>query len=136
MRRTLLGAAVCIVAAGCLATAEPRRPLQPLPVDGPPLAYRDVVARARGIATTATEAFYVDLWVEVERAAQSLEETAQYLPRTSDVPEVRKVSLEARSQALVKEAQALREAAKAKDEMKTTAAMQKINLLVRELRPE
>src|SRR5262245_29880064 len=136
MRRALLAASFCFVMAGCLATAEPRRPLQPLPADGPPLSYKDVVTRARGIATSATEAFYVDLWVEVERSAQSLEETANYLPRAVDIPEVRKVSLEARSQSLVKEAQALREAAKAKDEKKTTEAMTKINLLVRELRPE
>jgi hypothetical protein len=136
MRRTLLAATLCLIAAGCLATAEPRRPLQPLPMDGPPLSYKDVVTRARNIATSATEAFYIDLWIEVERSAQSLEETANYLPRAAEIPEVRKVSLEARSQALVKESQALREAAKAKDEKKTTEAMQKINLLVRELRPE
>jgi hypothetical protein len=49
---------------------------------------------------------------------------------------VRKVSLEARSQELAKAAMALREAAKAKDEKKTNETMQKINLLVRELRPE
>jgi hypothetical protein len=136
MRRAVLAAASCFALAGCLATPEPNRQLQPLPVEGAPLNYKDVVARARGIATSATEAFYIDQWAEVEKAATNLEDTAQYLPRAGEIPMARKVSLEVRSQALVKEAQALREAAKAKDEKKTNEAMQKINLLVRELRPE
>src|SRR5262245_60588474 len=128
MRRAILLAAFSLLLAGCLATPEPNRPLQPLPTDGAPLPFKDVVARARGIATSATEAFYVDQWTEVEKAATNLEDTAQYLPRSADVPAAHKVSLEVRSQTLVKEAQTLKAAAKAKDVNKTTESMQKINL--------
>ena len=135
MRRTLTFVALATIVAGCQVTPEPR-PLQPLPVEGPALNYKDVVVRARALATTATEAFYIDKWLEVEKAAISLEETAQYLPRTLEIPVGRKGSLDANSQTLLKEAQALREAARAKDEKKTTESMQKINLLVRELRSE
>ena len=136
MSRVLVAAIVAIALAGCITTADQNRAFQPLPTEGAPLAYKDVIARARALATAATEAFYIDQWPDVVKAATSLEETGQYLPRSAEVPPARKASLDARSDELVKEAQALRDAAKAKDEKKTNASMQKINLLVRELRPE
>ncbi len=135
MRRSCCLAALLLVA-GCQAIPDTHRPVQPLPLDGPPLSYREVISRARTLATQATEAFYVDQWADVEKAAVNLEDTARYLPKTADVPAVQKTSLEARSQTLVQESLALREAAKSRDEKKTTEAMQRINLLVRELRPE
>ena len=100
-----------------------------------PMTYRDVIHRARSQATLATESFYIDQWQDVDRAAASLEDTARYLPRAVEVPATQKTSLEVRSQTLVKEAQALREAVKGRDEKKTTEAMKKINLLA-QLRPE
>jgi hypothetical protein len=124
-------------AAGCITTPEPNRPpIQPLPADGAAMSYKEVMIRARALASTANEAFYIDQWAEVEKAAANLEETAQYIPRSTEIPVARKVSLEARSQDLVKAAQSLRSAAKAKDEKKTNETMQRINLLVRELRPD
>lgn len=135
MRRTLTVVAIVTILAGCQVTQD-QKPLPPLKVDGAALSYKDVIVRARILATNANEAFYVDQWAEVEKAAASLEETAGYLPRSIEIPVSRKASLDTRSDVLVKEAQALRAAAKAKDEQKATAAMQKINLLVRELRPE
>jgi hypothetical protein len=41
-----------------------------------------------------------------------------------------------RSEDLAKAAQTLREAVKSRDERRTTEVMQRINLLVRQLRPE
>lgn len=124
--------------AGCITTAEPNRPpIQPLPAaDGAAMSYKEVMIRARALASTANEAFYIDQWVEVEKAAANLEETAQYIPRSTEIPGARKASLEARSLDLAKAAHALRSAAKAKDEKTTNETMQRINLLVRELRPE
>lgn len=118
---------------GCQALQEPNR-LQPLPADGTPIAYREVVQKARGCATAATEAFYIDNWAGVEAAATQLEQTAQYLPRSTEIPSARQASLEAAVTVLKKEAQTLRAAATAKDETKTNEALQRIHLRVRELR--
>lgn len=136
MGRVVILASFSLAAIGCLATPEPNRPIQPLPVDGSQMTYKEAMIRARALASTANEAFYIDQWVEVEKAAANLEETAQYLPRSSGIPSARKVSLQVRAQELAKQAQTLRGAAKAKDEKTTNETMQKINLLVRELRPE
>jgi hypothetical protein len=136
MGRAIFVAFSMFAVAGCLATPEPIRPIQPLPTDAGAMSYREVMIRARTLASTANEAFYIDHWSDVEKAALSLEETAQYLPRAAEIPPTRKVSLDARSQELIRQSQELRAAAKAKNEKMTNEAMQKINLLVRELRPE
>jgi len=136
MGRTSFVLCLAALAVGCQVIPEAPRALQPLPSNGPAMTYRDVVYRARSQATLATESFYIDQWPDVDRAAAGLEDTARYLPRAVEVPATQRTSLEVRSQTLVKEAQALRQAVKGRDEKKTTEAMQRINLLVRELRPE
>jgi hypothetical protein len=131
MRRVF---AFCLIfIAGCQAIQE-QKGAQTLPTDGPPLSYREVVQRARGFATTATEAFYVDNWTDVESTATQLEQAALYLPRSSEIPATRKASLDASVKTLAAEAVSLREAAKAKDEQKTNATLQRIHMRVRELR--
>jgi hypothetical protein len=129
-------AALGLMVIGCQSGGDLRRSVPPLPLDGPALGYRDVVSRARTLASQATEAFYVDQWLEVERAAVSLEETARYLPKSADVPLPQKSTLDVRSKTLEQESVALREAAKSRDEKKTNDVMQRVNLLVRELRSE
>jgi hypothetical protein len=135
MRRAICLAVLGLALAGCQITPDPQRNLQPLPVDGA-VTYNEVVQRARSQAMIATEAFYVDQWADVERAAQSLEDTARYLPRSLEIPAGNKTSVEARATSLAAEAAALRTAVKSRDEKKTNEVMQRINLLVRELRPE
>src|SRR5262245_45498922 len=98
MRRVIVLAALAL--AGCQISPEPQRSLQPLPVDGPVLTYNEIVQRARSQAMLATEAFYVDQWAEVERAAISLEDTARYLPRSLEIPAAHKASVEGRSTSL------------------------------------
>lgn len=136
MGRTTAIFLTTVALAGCQVVPEAPRPLQPLPADGPAMTYREIIHRARSQATLATESFYIDQWQDVDRAAASLEDTARYLPKAIEVPVTQKASLEARSKTLAQEAKALREAVKGRDEKKTTDAMKKINLLVRELRPE
>ncbi len=135
MRRLLWPVAILIVI-GCQNSAEQRRSVTPLPVEGPALSYRDVVSRARTLAAQATEAFYIDQWIDVEKAASNLQETARYLPKSVDVPSTQKSTLDDRSKTLEQESLALRDAAKARDEKKTNDVMQRVNLLVRELRSE
>jgi hypothetical protein len=134
-RATCVGLLAIIVFAGCQ-TAPEQIKIPPLPAEGQPVTYGDVVQRARVLATSATEAFYIDKWGEVESAALGLEQTALYLPKASDVPAARRASLDAQMQTLVRESQELREAAKKSDEKRTNSTLQRIHLLVRELRPE
>lgn len=137
MHRTLLGGLclLTITVVGCQLPPE-KLPVKPLPEDGQPLPYADLVSRARLQATSATEAFYVDGWAELEEAARVLEQTARLLARATDVPARNKERLEARTADLVKDAARLREAARAKDDKQTNEALQRLHLTVRELRLE
>ena len=135
MRTTCVGLLAIVLSLGCQ-TAPEQIKIPPLPAEGQPVTYSDVVQRARVLATTATEAFYIDKWGEVESAALGLEQTALYLPKSSDIPAARRASVDAQMQSLVRESQELRDAAKKSDEKRTNSTLQRIHLLVRELRPE
>jgi len=98
------------------------------------LPYAELLTRARTQASVANDAFYVDRWTDLEEAARGLEQTARYLPRADDVPSKHKDTLPVAAGDLAKQAGVLREAAAARDVKKSTDALQKINLTVRELR--
>ena len=134
MRALCLGLSL-VLAAGCAATGE-RMPLRPLPEDGPPLPYAELLTRARLQATAATDAFYVDRWTDLEDAARGLEQTAKFLAKATDVPAKQKDTLPVMAGDLGKEAVNLREAAKVKEAKKANEALQRIHLKVRELRLE
>jgi galactokinase len=121
-----------LVLAGCQAPPE-RVPVQRLPENGPPLPYAELLTRARAQATAATESFYANRWAEIEDAARALEQTARYLTRAEDVPANRKEVLP-RSSELAQEAVRLREAASARSDKDVNASLQRIHLMVRELR--
>lgn len=122
-----------IVLAGCQVTPD-RLQVRPLPEETQPLPYAELLTRARLQATSASEAFFVDQWADLDDYARGLEQTARFMPKAVDVPEVRKKNLEADSNLLKDLANQLRDAAKSKDVDKTTAILQKIQLKVRELR--
>jgi hypothetical protein len=107
-----------------------------LPENGPPEAYNDLITRARLQATAANESFYVNNWVDLEDAAKGLEQTARYLPKASEVPAQHKDKLPTEADSLTKNAVQLREAAKGHDVKQATELLQRINLQVRELRPD
>jgi hypothetical protein len=133
MRRLLFPIIVALAgAAGCALPPETIK-VKPLPADGSGLAWNDMVQRARTLAMSATEAFYRDEWTSVEAAAKGLEQTALYLPKSTDIPAARKASVEAQTQALLKEAQALQKAAQAKDVDTANESLQKMHLRVRSL---
>jgi hypothetical protein len=110
--------------------------LKPLPEDGPPQPYADLIARARLQATAANEAFYVNRWSDLEDAAKALEQTARFLPKAADLPAKRKDAIPKDADYLGAEAGKLREAAKAQEVKSANELLQHINLKVRELRPE
>jgi hypothetical protein len=133
MRRALTLAVLLV--AGCQLPAD-RLPLKPLPEDGPPLPYAELLTRARLQAGQATEAFYVNKWTDLEDAAKGLEQTARFLPKATDVPVKQKDSLPVSAGDLGKEAGKLREAAKAKVAKQANEILQRIHLKIRELRLE
>jgi len=127
--------ALLLLLAGCQVTAE-RVAVMPLPEGGEPLAYADVVQRARFQAAAANDAFYLDKWADLQEAAGGLEKTSRYLLKSTAVPAALKEKLPARAEELIALTGQLREAARAQDVKKANEVLQKINLKVRELRPE
>jgi hypothetical protein len=135
MNRTLALVIVPVFIAGCVVPAE-RVPLKPLGEDAPPQPYVDLLNRARVQATAATESFYVNGWKDLEEFAKGLEQTARLLPKAMEVPARQKETLPDKAAELEKEAKNLREAANAHSVKQTNEIMQRINLMVRELRTE
>jgi hypothetical protein len=122
-----------LVVGGCQLPPD-RVPLQPLPENGPPLPYAELLTRARAQATVATEAFYVNRWSDLEDAAKGLEQTARFLTKAEDVPAKNKDNLPEVSGDLAKEAKKLRDAATAKNVKDANDSLQRIHLKIRELR--
>jgi hypothetical protein len=133
MNRACITTLFLFVLVGCQLPPE-RVPLKPLPEDGPPQPYVDLVGRARAQATAANEAFYINNWSDLEDAAKGLELTARVLGKAADVPAKHKDTLPTKAGDLAKEAVDLREAAKAHDVRQSTETLQRVNLRVRELR--
>jgi hypothetical protein len=135
MRRGLLATSLMLLLAGCQVPPE-QVPLKPLPENGPPESFADLVKRARVQAAAANEAFYVNKWSDLDDAARGLDQTARYLVKATAVPNRHRDNLPIEAGDLGKEAAKLREAAMAQDEKKATEALQRIQLMVRQLRAE
>jgi hypothetical protein len=134
MYRSLLPCVALLTVAGCALPPE-RQALNPLPENGPPQPFIQLVGRARTQASVANEAFYVNNWVDLEEAAKGLEQTARALTKASDIPAGHKDKLPLEAGDLGQDAVVLRDAAKAKEVKQANEALQRIHLKVRELRP-
>lgn len=134
MRRRGFVAVLLSSVAGCTLPPE-KLPLEPVPQEGG-LTYAEVVLRARLQATAATEAFYLNNWKSLADAARNIEESARMLVKTSAVPSRQKARLNAHSDELAKAAIELGKAAEAENVSRCTDALQRINLKVREMRPD
>ena len=119
--------------AGC--RLPEREGMNPLPENAPPLEYDEMLGRARGQASSALDAYYVDGWLDLEQAAQRLEQSARLLPKSTHVPEALKPKLEAESDQLRQDAAKLLEAARAKNATGANEAIQRITQRIRQLRP-
>jgi hypothetical protein len=122
-----------LFALGCAAAAD-RQALRPLPEDGPPTPYADLLSRARQQAMLADEAFMINNWTELDDAAKGLEQTARFLAKSTDVPPKHKDALPVVAGDLGKVASEVRECVKTKDVNKTNEAMKRVQLTVRQLR--
>lgn len=134
MVRAIVVAALLLMV-GC-ALPPDRGALRPLPEEGPPLPYNEIVFRSRLQAAAAVEAFYVNRWDELEDAARALEQSARFLGKAAEVPPRHKDTLTVEAGDLGKDAAALREAVKAQDVKRTNEILQRLNLKVRELRAD
>src|SRR5205823_8304304 len=105
---------VLLAVTGCRLPSE-RDPLAPLPEGGEAFSYLELLRRARTQASMAVEAFYVDAWTDLDDAARSLEQTARFLPKTTQVPASLKDKLTPEAEQLRLDAQKLGEAARAKN---------------------
>jgi prophage DNA circulation protein len=134
MLRAILWSLLLITpVAGCRAIE--REGSNALPENAAPLAYVDMINRARGQATSALDAYYVDAWLDLEQAAQRLEQTARLLPKTTHIPEAFKAKVEPESDLLRQDAVKLLEAARATNTTQVNEAMQRIHQRIRQLRP-
>jgi hypothetical protein len=133
MRASCAGLLLMVGLAGCRLTE--REGMNPLPEDGPPLTYSEMVNRARGQATTALDAYYIDAWLDLEQVAQRLEQSARLLPKATHIPEAFKTKVEPEAQLLRQDAVKLHEAARAKNATQVNETLQRINQRIRQLRP-
>lgn len=133
VRASCRGTLLFVLLAGC--RISEREGLNPLPENAAPLSYTEMVNRAHGQASSALDAFYIDAWLELEQAAQRLEQTARLLPKTTHIPELFKTKVESESEHLRQDAIKLVEAARAKNATQVNETMQRINLRIRQLRP-
>jgi hypothetical protein len=115
---------------------DERASLVPLPENAGPVAYAELLTRARRQADAANEAFMVNKWSDLEEAAKTLEQTARFMSKASDVPEKHKFTLAATSSTLAQDATKLLETARTKDVKEANETLRRILLTVRELRLE
>jgi hypothetical protein len=132
MSRMLLAGCAVLLLAGC---RLPETAVKPFP-EGPTFTYQDLLTRARTQATAALEAFYVDGWSDIEDAAAGLEQTARFLPKSTQLPDALKDKLGGETEQLRQDALKLGESARAKNARAVNDALQRINLRIRDLRIE
>jgi hypothetical protein len=135
MSKTFLtGIALLII--GC-ATAERIVPAPViLPEDGAMVSYIELHPKLRQLAWKATEAFYRDDWKDLGETAQGIEKAARLLKTAKETPARLQTDLMPKCDELSKESVQLKEAAQAAAVDRIGIHLQRINNLVRELRPE
>ncbi len=132
----MLRASCCLLIVAMLGCrAAEREGLNPLPDNAAPLSYEEMVNRARGQASSALDAYYIDAWLDLEQAAQRLEQSARLLPKSTHIPEAFKSKVEPEADLLRQDAAKLVDAAKAKNATAANDAMQRITQRIRQLRP-
>jgi FkbM family methyltransferase len=134
MARASLICCIVLLSAGCR-LPEREAVVRPLP-EGQSFTYHELIARMRAQATAGVEAFYVDAWSELQDVAAALEQTSRFLPKTTQIPDALKDRLTVETDQLRQDASKLGEAARAKNARAVNESLQRINLRIRELRPD
>ena len=132
VRNLLLVSLIALL--GC-ASADKITPVV-IPEDGSTTDYSEFLPRMRVLAWRATEAFYRDRWDELEEAAQNLEKAVRVLKQSKNVPVRVQTVLSTRCDTLIAECGHLKSAAHDKAAEPASDYLQKIHVLIRELRSE
>jgi len=112
--------------------------MKPLATAAPLPPYEELFSRARKQVAVAQEQFYLDKWDALVPTAELIEQSGSLLGKVKpeDAPERVRGKLTMQSKLLSEAAGELRVAAQEKDATKASAAMQRLHLALRELRPE
>src|SRR5262245_39656550 len=111
MIRRLSVAALLAAVIGCQSTLD-QEAIRPLRDNGPKMSYDQRTARARKQAEVAREAFYADNFADLQDVAKALEQTADLLKDSTDIPADRKDEVKKISGTLVSEARKVNSAAR------------------------
>jgi hypothetical protein len=128
--------ALCLFAVAACRLPPDRPPLKPLPDEAQVYSYGEILSRARLQSQMALEAFYLDAWEDLKDVALGLEQTARYLPKSTEPPAFMKDKIAEQSKVLADECFRLRVAAQAKNAKEANAALQNINFKIRSLRAD
>ena len=107
-----------------------------VPDNGATTDYAEFLPKLRILAWRATEAFYRDRWDELDDAAITLEKAVRTLKQTRNVPARLVAELAGNCDRLLVECDQLRAASTEKSPDKASERLQKIHVLIRELRSE
>jgi hypothetical protein len=121
-------------ALGC--TSTDRITAVAIPEDGTAVNYEEFLPRLRTLAWRGTEAFYRDRWDELDDAMITLDRAVKVLEKANNVPARVQPELASRCQNLIAECAKVRDAAKTRSEAAASDHLQKIHVLIRELRSE
>src|SRR5437868_14495422 len=125
MRTILLCCTLWVGLAGCRLPPD-REPLKPLAENGSNFSYGELLARLHSQANVALDAFFVDAWVELDQAAQGIDQSARFLAKASDPPEHLKADMVRSCSNLQKESIRLAGAAREKNVDLATGSLQRI----------
>lgn len=135
MFRTLAVVAA-IVLFGCATGDRASAPPPIIPADGATVNYAELVGSLRQVAWRATESFYRDDWATLDDAAESLEKAATVLKQTKNVPPRIQGVLVSRCDELFAESAKVKSAAAARSADQVGNHLQRVHILIRELRPD
>ena len=107
--------------------------IPPLPVGDERIVFLDAVKRIRAHSETATEAFYRDEWDCVAASARRIEQTAKFLPTSTDIPANLGGKVLGETTQLTEEAKRLEAAALRSDAMGVGESLSRIRFRIRTL---
>ncbi len=130
----LLGVLIC--GSGC--QSPEHQALEPLPGNAPPLAYPELVERARRQVWAAQEIFYRDDWDQLVKAAEALSQTAQQLAqfRADQVPARCRELWPKPVEEFRSAATQLQQHARQRDAILVAGDFQRLHLALKQIRPE
>ncbi len=132
MIRFAIPVACAILAVSCCGEGE-RIGVAPLPQDGTALPYSQVVARLSAQTKTAKEEHFMNRWDGIVDASVALEQSANYLLRSPDLPPTHKAAIEKTSGEIKSDILKLREAARKKDQSESLELIRRLHNEVRGL---